>query len=271
MKKYRQVSVIAFSPCFTTEKSARLLGEALAEELNIPMEQIRFTSLREREKVHEFGVDEFVIVASPTYAGKLPNKIMPDFKAKLLGSNTDAAALVTYGNRAYENSLAELSAILKANRFNITAAAALVNEHSMAHIAQGRPDSRDAAEIKEFAKRTADKIKAGDCSDPKIPGDADAPYYVPKQENGEPAKFLPAKPKTDPGKCVNCGMCARVCPMGSINPDDPSDVPGICIKCHACVNRCTKHAKYFDDEQLASHLRMLQTSFFEDKSNEFFI
>ena len=271
MKNYRQVSVIAFSPCFTTEKSARLIGETLAEELNIPMEQIRFTSLKEREKVRGFGEDEFVIVASPTYAGKLPNKIMPDFKAKVLGSDTDAVALVTYGNRAFENSLAELSAILKANGFDLLAGAAVVNEHSMAHTAEGRPNTRDAAELRDFAKRIADKIKADDRSEPEIPGDADAPYYVPKQENGEPAKFLPAKPKTDMGKCDNCGMCARVCPMGSINPDDPSDVPGICIKCHACVNRCTKHAKYFDDEQLASHLRMLQANYSEDKENEFFI
>ena len=271
MRHYRQVSAVAFSPCFTTEKSARLLGEALSEELNIPMQQIRFTTLKEREKTREFEDDELVIVAAPTYAGKLPNKIMPDFKTKLFGIETDAVALVTFGNRAYENSLAELSAVLKSNNFNIIAGAAVVNEHSMAHTAQGRPNTRDAAELKEFAKKIAEKIKADNCFEPEIPGDASAPYYVPKQENGEPAKFLPAKPKTDLGKCDNCGMCARNCPMGSINPDDPSDVPGICIKCHACVNRCTKHAKYFDDAQLASHLRMIQTNFSEDKQNEFFI
>lgn len=271
MKKYRKITAVAFSPCFTTEKSARLLGEALAQELGIPFEQIRFTSLKDREKINQFGEDEFVVIAAPTYAGKLPNKIMPDFKSKIIGNNTDAAVLVTYGNRAYENSLAELAAILKANGFNIPAGAAVVNEHSMAHLAEGRPNSRDAAELKDFAKRIADKIRISDYSEPAFPGDAEAPYYIPKKENGEPAKFLPAKPKTDPGKCVNCGMCARICPMGSIDPDNTSEVTGICIKCHACVNRCTKHAKYFDDPQLASHLAMLKTNFREEKQNEFFV
>lgn len=108
-------------------------------------------------------------------------------------------------------------------------------------------------------------------TEPAIPGDADAPYYVPKMENGEPAKFLPAKPKTDPAKCDRCGMCVRACPMGSINADDPSDVSGICIKCHACVNRCTKNAKYFDDPQLLSHIAMLQRDHADDKDNEFFL
>lgn len=40
-------------------------------------------------------------------------------------------------------------------------------------------------------------------------GRADAPYYIPKGVDGEPVKFLQAKPRTDPGKCTNCGACAR--------------------------------------------------------------
>ena len=268
---YSKITAIAFSPCFTTEKCARILGETLAEELDIPFEQIRFTTPKDRAKLYEFGAEDLVIVASPTYAGKLPNKIMPDLKSQITGHNATAIALVTFGNRAYDNSLAELSVILKENGFALIAGAALVNEHSFAHTAEGRPKLRDLDAVKDFAKHIADKIGAGNTTEPAIPGDADAPYYVPKMENGEPAKFLPAKPKTDPAKCDRCGMCVRACPMGSINADDPSDISGICIKCHACVNRCTKNAKYFDDSQLLSHIAMLQRDHADDKENEFFL
>ena len=93
------------------------------------------------------------------------------------------------------------------------------------------------------------------------------PYYRPLRMDGEPAVFLKAKPKTDAGKCTNCGMCARVCSMGSIDSEDTSKVPGICIKCQACVARCPVGAKYFDDPDFLSHREMLETHYTEEKPN----
>ena len=34
--------------------------------------------------------------------------------------------------------------------------------------------------------------------------------------------------------CIQCGLCAGLCPMGSIDPAHPEEVRGICIKCCAC-------------------------------------
>ena len=92
-----------------------------------------------------------------------------------------------------------------------------------------------------------------------IKGDAPvAPYYIPLGEDGQPAKFLKAKPKTDLTRCDHCGKCAKVCPMGSINPDNTDEVPGICIKCQACIQYCPQGAKYFDDPRFLSHKAMLE-------------
>ena len=102
-------------------------------------------------------------------------------------------------------------------------------------------------------------------------GDPEAPYYIPKGTDGEPAKFLKAKPRTDLTKCTNCGTCARLCPMGAIDPEDVYSVPGTCIKCQACVRKCTKHAKYFDDPAFLSHVAMLEQTFTEPKKNEVFL
>ena len=89
----------------------------------------------------------------------------------------------------------------------------------------------------------------------------DAPYYRPLGLDGEPKVFLKAKPKTDLDKCTRCGVCASLCPMGSINPDDVTEVAGICIKCHSCVRNCPTGAKYFDDPAFLSHRAMLERDY----------
>ena len=86
-------------------------------------------------------------------------------------------------------------------------------------------------------------------------------YYTPLGTDGKPAVFLKAKPKTDPEKCTKCGICATVCPMGSIPKDAPDTCTGICIKCHACVRNCPTGAKYFDDEAFLSHKAMLERDY----------
>ena len=119
-----------FSPAGTTQKTVCTIAEELANQLSADYEQISFTKFAERSKTYCFGNGDLVVVGTPTYAGKIPNKIMPDFKEKLQGNGALAVALATYGNRAYENSLAELYSILNNNGFQTIAAAAIVCEHS---------------------------------------------------------------------------------------------------------------------------------------------
>lgn len=269
--KPKRIVQIAFSPCFSTARTASCLSDRLTEKLSIEKLVIPFNTPKDRAEAKLFEKDDLVVIAAPTYAGKLPNKLLPDFKTKLKANGSNAVAIVSYGNRAYDNSLAELTAIEKDNGFNIIAAAAFVNEHSMAHMAFRRPDAEDMAEIRDFADRIAEKLLCGEPSAVDVPGDAATPYYVPRMENGEPANFLKAKPLTDMNKCTLCGACANFCPMGSIDKESPDKVTGVCIKCHACVNRCTKNAKYFDDEQLSSHIKFLAEHHSKRNKNECFI
>lgn len=84
------------------------------------------------------------------------------------------------------------------------------------------------------------------------------PYYTPRDRHGNPINILKVKPKTDPDKCGGCGLCAELCPMGSIDPVDVSQVRGICIKCCACVKKCPSGAKYFDDPGYLFHQHELE-------------
>ena len=270
-----RICCIFFSPTGNTKKLALAAAEHVAKIESLPVDEIDFTRMENRLKSYEFGPEDFVILAAPTYAGKLPNKILPDFKEKLRGDKTPAAAIVTFGNRSFDNSLAEMVQVLKEDGFCPLAGAAFVCQHAFTKVlAGGRPGEKDLKEVRDFALKCFNLAKdtkflaKGDGL--QVVGDADAPYYVPKGTDGQPAKFLKAKPLTDRSKCINCGLCAELCPMASINPQDIEDVHGICIKCQACVKGCPEGAKYFDDKAFLSHVAMLEQNFTDKKENRFF-
>ncbi len=269
----KRICCIYFSATGNTKKLALAAAEGVSKKCGVPVEEIDFTKPANREKVYEFGPDDFAIVASPTYAGKLPNKILPEFKEKLKGDNTTAAAIVTFGNRSFDNSLAELTAVLKENGFCPAGGAAFACRHAFTDLlAPERPSEDDLTQAAEFAVKCAELAESGKAAGAglTVAGDAEAPYYVPLGLDGQPAKFLKAKPLTDEGKCTKCGICVELCPVGSINPEDPSDVPGICIKCQACVRGCPEGAKYMEDAAFLSHVAMLEQNFTAPKDNSFF-
>lgn len=269
-----RLRAIYYSATGVTDKVIHILAEALAGELSLPVTFQSFTRPAERTAPIEFDNKELVIVGSPTYAGKLPNKILPDFQTKLRGNGALAVPVVTFGNRAFDNSLAELCAVLEEDGFHTVAAGAFPGRHAFTDaLGEGRPDLGDRRAIRSFARRIAEKLKdMEEVPGPvKVPGDPAAPYYVPKGLDGEPAKFLKARPRTDLSKCSQCGACARACPMGAIDSENAALVPGTCIKCQSCVRKCTRHAKYFDDPAFLSHVAMLERDFQEPKEPEVFL
>lgn len=272
--KIQRVCSLYFSPTGTTKTVTEHLAGQLAQALGCEAVSLEFTSAASRTEVKAFGEGDLVVVGSPTYAGKLPNKILPDFQTKLAGNGALAVAAVTYGNRSFDNSLAELCATLEASGFHTVAGGAFVCRHAFTDaMAPGRPNAADLEEIAAFAKAAAEKVTAlTEIPAPvAVEGDAAAPYYVPKGTDGQPAKFLKAKPLTDTDKCVNCGLCADSCPVASIDPQDVTSVPGVCIKCQACVRCCPMGAKYFDDAAFLSHVAMLEQNFAAPKANRTFL
>lgn len=269
-----KVWALYYSATGTTDKVVNTVAEELAARLGLPLERLGFTRPEERVNGYSFTEKDIVVVGTPTYAGKMPNKLLPDFREKLRGGGALAVPVVLFGNRSYDNSLTELCAVLEADGFHTVAAGAFVGCHAFTdELAFGRPGWSDLLEARTFAKRIFDKVKTlSDIPEPvQVPGDPDAPYYIPKGTDGEPVNFLKAKPKTKMSKCTNCGACARLCPMGAIDPRNVASVPGTCIKCQRCVRKCTKGAKYFDDPAFLSHVAMLEANFQEAKENEVFL
>lgn len=260
--RIQAITAFYFSPTGGTRETTAAVARAMAEALAVPMQTVDITRRAARQQAHSFREDDLVVVGMPTYAGRLPNKIAPDLETCLSGHRTPAVAVVTFGNRAFDNAPAELCAQLNAAGFVPFGAAAQPCRHAFSdRLAPGRPDAADLAALADFGWRLAKRLRGGPLSQAAVPGKADAPYYVPKGRDGTPAKFLAAKPKTDEARCDGCGICAAVCPMAAINPAAVAEVPGLCIKCQACVRRCPNGAKYFDDAAFLSHVAMLEAQY----------
>ena len=259
-----RICAVYFSPCGNTAKVVKEAAEAFAEASgNSAVENFSITTPEGRRKPLNFTDDDFVVIGVPTYAGRVPNKIMPFIRDEIKGNNTPAAAVVTYGNRSFDDSLIELATLMKDNGYIVTGGGAFVSEHSFAEkLATGKPDKTDCSRAAELGRSLYSKMLKKDYSEPELPGNKNFnKYYVPKGRDGKPAVFLKAKPFTDHELCTKCGNCAEVCPMGSISPEEDYEVTGICIKCQACIKNCEPGAKYFTDEAFLSHRGMLEENF----------
>ena len=253
-----------FSGTGTTEKVATHLARSLAGQLGAQYKSHDYTQPKGRENALQFGPDELVVLGTPVYAGRVPNMMLPFVQNSIHGEGTLAVPVVLYGNRNFDDGLMELKQVMTANGFLPIAGAAIVGEHSFSKIlGAGRPDGEDMALVDQLAQQTAEKVK-GLAALPAEPVQVEGcdpirPYDTPRDRNGEPIKdFLKAKPVTDLDKCVRCGLCARLCPMGAIDPNDVSQVVGKCIKCCACVKKCPMGAKYFDHEGYLYHQHELE-------------
>ncbi len=271
-----------------------------------------------------FAPGELVVWGTPTYAGRIPNKTL-DFvreilttraKSEALADSVDKAVkeistavnsesdkpvfgnlmipIAVYGNRSFDNCLAELGGLMKKGGYLPVAGIAMPTRHTFSKtLGAGRPDSADFKALDDFCVKIKHKLMDMAVAPVAFPGEEEPEkYYVPKRLDGEPAVFLKAKPQLDREKCTGCGACAAVCPMGSItfadskasSGDDNAGIsvdkeiqrsseiianlpefPGICIKCQACIQHCQNGALYFDDPDFLSHVAMLEANFTKER------
>lgn len=274
--KIERVCALYFSATGTTEKLVCCIARELARALQAREEEYDFTLPGARQAVQAYGAGDLVLAAVPVYAGRVPNVLRPYLEKNICGSGALAIPLVVYGNRNFDDALIELRDLLEENSLRTVAGAAFIGEHSFSRIlAAHRPDENDMALAVEFARKAAEKIAALQelpARPVAVRGETPIrPYYTPRDRQGNPVNILKVKPKTDMEKCSRCGLCAQLCPMGSIDAADPALVSGICIKCCACVKKCPQGAKYYDDERYLYHQHELEEGFARRAEPELFL
>ncbi len=291
------VRAVFFSPTGTTKEITTFIAGKLAAGLNVPLLQSSYTLPKERElfisEAH-FMPGELVVWGTPTYAGRIPNKTL-DFVTSILTGDSAGQSkgnlmipVAVYGNRSFDNCLAELAGLMQKGGSIPFAGIAAPSRHTFSSVlGAGRPDSSDYAKLEAYCDRILSKLKktGWPASIPEFPGEAEPEkYYTPRRVDGEPAKFLKAKPQILSEKCSGCGTCEGVCPMGSISmggegleqsqtlTQPQPQFAGVCIKCQACIRSCPEGALYFDDPDFLSHVEMLAENFTKQrKEPELFI
>ena len=287
-----KIKTYYFSPTGGTFQVVRHLAETLGRMLHAEVEYHSYTLPREREELPQFDADDIVLWATPVYAGRIPNKTLDYVRTALTQSSIvgradgipqtfrhssiRSIALVTFGNRAYDNALAELVGLMEDGGMNPVGAAAMVTRHSFSDtLGAGRPNEEDLAALDRFAEKVAAKLSIfnSQFSILNVPGEAHSEkYYTPLKANSAPAGFLKAKPSCDPDQCTRCGKCLEVCPMGSINSYGGTPAfDGICIKCQACRRICPSGAIAFTDPDYLSHVDMIERTFAAPKQPEFYV
>ena len=185
-----KVSQIIFSPTGGTERVA----DAITNTWGLPVNKIDLSNAETDYSSLSFEKDDIALIAAPSFGGRVPS-LATQRISNIHGSHTPCVIVCVYGNRAYEDTLIELSG---------------------------------------FAKKISEKINNNltSLSTPQIPGNR--PYkkaagigLVPKADNnctdcGLCARQCPAQaiskenPKvTDSKKCISCMRCVVQCPQSS--------------------------------------------------------
>ena len=243
---------VYFSPTGTTERAVKHMGESFGSMENIDLS-------RRDMKNHEMKQGDFCIVGVPSFGGRVPG-IATERLRKIKGDRTPAFLLVTYGGRAYEDTLVELKDVLEAQGFVCIGAAAIVAEHSIAHqIEAGRPSAQDYDELDTFSAEVKERLKGNAC-----------PVEVPGNRPYKEYKVLPMDIQVS-DECMGCGSCVESCPVGAIPFEDPKMTNGeVCISCMRCVEICPQSARSGNPEKIQMISEKLKMICQPDKANEFF-
>ena len=251
-----KVYAIYFSPTGSTEKIVKVIANEFGDYQEFDL------SKRENNVQQTFAQDDICVIGVPSYGGRVPSAAlerMKDFR----GNNTKAVLIVSYGNRAYDDTVKELTEFVENKNFCCVAAIAAVAEHSIMHqFATGRPDKSDQKELAQFAKKILEKINSGAvCEKLNVPGNFPYREY----------KGVPLKPKVG-GKCTSCGLCANLCPVGAIPLDNPKKTDkNLCISCMRCINICPNNARKVNSLMVKIASKKMEAACKEKKKNELFI
>lgn len=235
-KNMNRITAVVFSPTGGTLRAAQML-------CGLWDAPVRWLRAEDRTNTVSLDENDFLVAAFPVYAGQIP--ALEGLFENMSGRGTPCVVLAAYGNRHYDDALAQMKARLERRGFRCIGAAACITPHTFApELGAGRPDEADRAVLAEFAADVEKKL-CGDRACAEVPGNPDP---APKQP-------VPVEKTVDRELCRACNTCVRACPAQAIAPDAIVFDPARCISCMRCVHVCPHGAIRCDCSALAARLK----------------
>lgn len=243
---------IIFSPTGGTEKVANIISKHWSEntiKIDLSDSKTDFSGC-------EIDKEDRVLIAMPSFGGRAPAVAIERLK-KIAGNGAKCTLICVYGNRAYEDTLAEMEDASKECGFKVVAAVTAVAQHSIIpQYAKNRPDTSDEKQLKQFAQQIADKTDSA----ASVPGNR--PY---KKAAGA---GLAPKPTKD---CVKCGVCVKNCPVQAIDPVKFTADSKKCIACMRCMKQCLHNARKVNGAVVSIAAMAIKKACSVRKENELFL
>ena len=254
---------IYFSPTGGTKTVADILTKEFSNCIDIDL----CTPVQNTKTI--FSENDLCCIAVPSFGGRVPATAAGRLKT-LTGNHTSAVLIVVYGNRAYEDTLLELSDIVSECGFTPIAAVTAIAEHSIMHqFAAGRPDIDDIRTLTDFSARIAQKAQslANRPQTAKLPSSLQLPGNRPYKKYGT-LPFIPLVSNA----CTGCKKCARLCLVGAICADHPNETDAaLCIGCMRCISICPQNARYLEPGRFKATSEKMAPLFKERKECELFL
>lgn len=224
-----RLTAVYFSPTGGTKKAVLNFAENFQD---YQTECLDLTPPGRRAKEYRFGENEFVIAGCPVYAGQIPQ--VQGLLRNIYGSNTPCVIMACYGNRHYDDALAQMQQILTEQGFIVIGGMAVIISHIFSKIlGAGRPDDKDRLILQDFASQMADKIAQHNFAPITVPG------------NGKPELKQPVAVDKifHEERCNMCGACLDLCPVNALSADNMEQAGSECISCMRCAKYCPTNAR----------------------------
>lgn len=150
----KKITAVYFSPCGTTKTAVCSVAGGLGEVAK----EVDLTPLSAASTAISLDAEDVLVCGVPSFGGRVPLTALERIK-NLHGNGTAAVAVVTYGNRAFDDTFAELQDALEAQGFVAVAGVAAVTQHSIVNqFGTGRPNAEDQTQLQAFGKEIAEKL-----------------------------------------------------------------------------------------------------------------
>ncbi|BCS89705.1 EFR1 family ferrodoxin [Pseudodesulfovibrio sediminis] len=261
------VKLAYFSPTKTTETILHDIAKGIGPET---LDVIDITRSDARQQPLKVAEDELLIVGVPVYMGRVP-ALVGEWLNALEASNTPAVCVVVYGNREFDDALIELKEWITGQGCVPIAGAAYIGEHSFSDsglpTAQGRPDQDDRTHAEAFGQAIVKKMHSVSAISQFAPIEVPGNHPYKGKTTLWDVNFIAVSEE-----CGQCGICADVCPVEAIAPEDSSRIDEVkCITCCACIKSCPQNARSIKPGPVNDAQKRLNTNCKAPKKPEWFL